>query len=362
MQERPLTIEFDPATNVATAAAALSDKGVRSGNCPNCGAPMIGTYCAVCGQERDNHRRSVLRLGGDIVGEVASFDSRILRTAVALIARPGELSSAFREGRPRRYVPALRLYLFVSLTFFLVLSATGIAIVQLQIEATPVRAATFVRGHSFLVENDGRHVSIPDWMAKEHGPHYDTAPHMRFFARDLQSKLTPGELANLHSDMQYAGHSDAPGAWGTWISSRVLHAFDILAANPAAVNRPLTQWLPRLLFVLLPLYALLLAAFYWRRRKSYFLVDHLVFSLNVHTFAFVAILAAVGAAQLLSGVWVALAALAAIGIYILLAIRRFYGQNWFWTCAKGVAVSSLYAVFCLVPATAAIVVVSLLQI
>ena len=61
-----------------------------------------------------------------------------------------------------------------------------------------------------------------------------------------------------------------------------------LAADPAALNGPLTTWMPRALFLLLPLYALLLALFHIRRRKRFYFVDHLVFSLSIHTFTFVA--------------------------------------------------------------------------
>ena len=73
-----------------------------------------------------------------------------------------------------------------------------------------------------------------------------------------------------------------------------------IAADPAALNGPLTTWIPRILFLLLPLYALLLAVFYWRQRKKFYLVDHLIFSLSVHTFLFVALIVDIGLAQLMS--------------------------------------------------------------
>ncbi len=74
----------------------------------------------------------------DFFLDLINFASRILRTARALLFEPGELPKAFREGRTVPYVPSIRLYLFVSLIFFVALSLTGIAIVQLQVKATPV--------------------------------------------------------------------------------------------------------------------------------------------------------------------------------------------------------------------------------
>src|SRR5205807_6307443 len=109
--------------------------------CTNCAEPLIGPYCAVCGQERDAYRRSVRELFGALFEELAGFDSRILRTMRALLVQPGELPLAFHEGRTRRYVPALRLYLFVSLLFFLFLSVSGIALLQFELVASPEKIA-----------------------------------------------------------------------------------------------------------------------------------------------------------------------------------------------------------------------------
>ncbi|MGD0190587.1 MAG: DUF3667 domain-containing protein [Rhizomicrobium sp.] len=356
--------ELGEAAAVEMVASALAERGMRAESCRNCAAPLIGSFCATCGQEHDTHRRSVWGLLRTGVDEIGSLDSRSLRTAVALLVQPGELSLAFQEGRQRRYLPALRLYLFVSLVFFLVLSMTGLAIVQLQIVATPATVVTDTGGHSFLVAKGQSPTSIPDWMAKEPGPHYTTEPYIHFFARigRFQTAMSPAARANLDRDMEGGMKSRAPDEWTEWIKSRVLHTIDTLIVNPAAVNVPLTAWIPRVLFILLPLYALLLAAFYWRQRKSYFFVDHLVFSLNVHSFVFVAILAAIGVAQFASPRWAALTAQAAIGVYLLLAIKRFYRQSWFWTGAKFAAVSFFYTAFFLMPAIVAVIATSLLEV
>src|SRR5690242_2901870 len=114
------------------AASALTGSGHSVANCANCEAPTFGAYCGVCGQERDTHRRSVMGLISAFVEDVISFDSRVLRTVIALLVEPGEMAIAFREGRTMRYVPPLRLYFFVSLLFFLLLSTTHLAIVQLE--------------------------------------------------------------------------------------------------------------------------------------------------------------------------------------------------------------------------------------
>ena len=112
------------------------------------------------------------------------------------------------------------------------------------------------------------------------------------------------------------------------------------------------------MFLLLPLYALLLALFHIRRRKDYYLVDHLVFSLSIHTFTFVVLIAAAGLAQVASGELVALALLGVLSLYIFLAMKRFYRQGWVMTTIKFILISGIYTIFFLLPAMAVILAVS----
>jgi hypothetical protein len=366
-----MTDDFDAIAELGGAAAiemvasALVDHGEHAAKCANCRAPLIAAYCAVCGQERETHRRSVHGLVGEFFREIASFDSRILRTAAALVARPGELSLAFQEGRPRRYVPALRLYLFVSLIFFLVLGASNIAIMQFELVTAPEKIVTNAKGQSFVVAKGADEpIPIPARKAKEPGPHFSVSSQTHFFERigSVRSSLPAGERAKLVQDFKNAGSTKAAGDWGIWIKTRINHVIDTLMVDPAAVNRPLTEWIPRVLFILLPLFALLLAVFYWRQHKRFYFVDHLVFSLNMHSFAFVAILAAVGLAQVLPGGFPGGLAMAAIGVYLLLAMKKFYHQNWFWTGFKFATVSTIYFLFILSPALAAVIVLSLLNV
>jgi hypothetical protein len=69
-----------------------------------------------------------------------------------------------------------------------------------------------------------------------------------------------------------------------------------LATDPAALNDPLGLWIPRVLFLLVPAFALLLALFHMGLRKKFLFVDHLVLSLDLHSFVFVALMIAALAA------------------------------------------------------------------
>jgi hypothetical protein len=365
----------DPAavSAVQHAATALARDGISVGTCPNCGVPLIGDYCAVCGQEKNIHRRSVAGILHDFFEDMLNFDSRIVRTIIALLVEPGEIAIAFREGRTRRYVPALRLYFFVTLVFFLLLSATNLAIVQLELVATKAKVFHDAKGNTYYLNpaydpNDSDQKLLPKLIpikkgAKGDDTHYNISTKSYFFAPigSHHTKLPPSVISRFRDDAfgvriqtrpldpknpkQQAEAKKVKG----WLDTHIFGGLQRLASNPAAMNEPLTTWIPRALFLLMPLYALLLAVFYWRQRKDYYFVDHLIFSLTVHTFTFVALIGAALLAQVLSGDMVAWLLFFAIGIYIFIGMKRFYAQGWAITTTKFAMVSFIYTCFFLLP-------------
>jgi len=369
--------KLDGASAIEKAASVLAEHGHETATCHNCTLPTIGPFCAVCGQERDTHRRSVYNLIRDLIEDIISFDSRILRTAQALLFEPGEIPKAFREGRTVRYMPALRLYFFVSLAFFLILSMTGIALVQVEVTATPMKIVRDAQGRYFTpnaaYDPDDRDshmfkpmIEIDKERATRPGGLFNFSTSFHFFSRigAYRSTLTSAQKAQLVEDRSFhvvvrplAGAKkadiDRAKRMSGEIEKGIFGGLGRIATDPAALNGPMTTWIPRILFLLLPLYALVLAAFYWRQRKKFYLVDHLIFSLSVHTFLFVALIVDVGLAQLISNDIVAWLSLIALGVYIFIAMKRFYEQGWVWTTIKFAAVSFIYSTFFLAPALAA---------
>lgn len=295
----------------------------------------------------------------DVVKDVASFDSRILRTAKALLFRPGELAQAYREGRTQPYVPPVRLYFFVSLIFFLALSLSGVAIFQIVMVSTPQNVVA-EKGHYYLVDKDGDRDEVPATYG-DGKTHYQINSHLEFFAREgsLHSELAPDAQQRLIEKTNAKLAKNRNGK-ASVILNTVFQTTLKLAQDPAALNGALTAWIPRALFILLPLFALLLAAFYWRQRRDYFFVDHLVFSLGFHSFGFALLLAAAGVAQLVHAEIVAWLTVAVLGVYLLLALKRFYGQNWWWTGVKFAAVGLIYVFFFVLPAFGFVLVAAVL--
>jgi len=94
--------------------------------CPNCNAALRSAdhYCSNCGQEvfGDGTLRSFVE---QFLGDYFTFDSKIIRSVVPLMLRPGFLTLEFMAGRRARYIPPLRMFIFLSILFFLVIGWSG---------------------------------------------------------------------------------------------------------------------------------------------------------------------------------------------------------------------------------------------
>src|SRR5512136_606847 len=92
--------------------------------CLNCGSTQVDAFCARCGQRNVDVRIPARDLALDAVEDGLSLDSRVARTVVPFLFRPGFLTVEWTGGRRARFSSPLRLYLLTSFVFFL---ATGLA-------------------------------------------------------------------------------------------------------------------------------------------------------------------------------------------------------------------------------------------
>ena len=305
MWSQPPTVRPDSETLLlgvgSVTIAAMETQTGSSGNlrsaCRNCGTPLAGPYCSACGQRVLDLDRPLRDLVGEWASAVAAFDTRLVRTVWPLFRRPGFLTAEFLAGRRVRYVHPLKLYLAISLVAFLVLSLSGRSLVA---------------------------VSAPE---------ADTAAPVRV----IVSENTEG---------------DAPsGTDGPLFARALLHVVELYETGPAAFNRAFTHHLARSVFVLVPVLAIFLRLLY--RRTPY--VHHLVATLHLQSFAFVAILAALVVDATVGGRDGPGGSLAAVAmtVWAFVALRRLHGESRLRTLGKtaALALGSLIALIAVMLAT-----------
>lgn len=92
---------------------------VSTENCLNCGEVLTGQHCSHCGQRARVRVLSLRSLLHDLLGDLTELDSRLWRTLFPLAFRPGVLTREYLRGRRTYYTPPFRMYLTLSVVFFL---------------------------------------------------------------------------------------------------------------------------------------------------------------------------------------------------------------------------------------------------
>ncbi len=98
----------------------------KSLKCLNCGTSMEDyNYCPECGQINTTKQVPLKLFFHDILGDYFTFDSRFFRSFIPLLRKPGHLTNEYNSGRRVSYILPLRLYLFVTILFFFIISLQG---------------------------------------------------------------------------------------------------------------------------------------------------------------------------------------------------------------------------------------------
>jgi hypothetical protein len=300
--------------------------------CPNCGevASRRARYCTGCGQRQDQNLLSIRLLLGELLEEMLSLDGRLPRSLAALFVRPGHLTREYRAGRIARYVRPFRLYLASSVIFFLALSFA------LWFNDLPVGPELLNRGGS--TADSTAAAAGADSTAG--GITADQVEPATF------NELVRSALAEAKSREQPAGVSSG---WRLFLDPFI----DSVAGDATGTVRRLTDRLlrdaPKAVFILLPVFALFLKGLYIRRRRFY--VEHLVFVLHTHAFAF--LLATI--LLLLPKNWPTRDLWLIFPIYLIWAMRRVYEQSFPKTILKFFVFSSMYLISALAALFTAVV-------
>ncbi|MBW3546464.1 MAG: DUF3667 domain-containing protein [Bacteroidetes bacterium] len=89
--------------------------------CLNCNRPLTDTdaFCPSCGQENKANRLKIGVFLVDFFSNYFAFDSKIARSTIPFLLKPGYLTNRYNEGKRASFVHPLRLYLIISFLFSL---------------------------------------------------------------------------------------------------------------------------------------------------------------------------------------------------------------------------------------------------
>jgi hypothetical protein len=312
--------------------------------CANCGTLLQGEFCHVCGQKATEINKPFWWIAGEFLDSVFSYDSRTLRTVWLLFADPGEFTRLYNSGRRASVLPPFRTFIVATIVFFLALQMTGVAFFRIEPVTVSLKglsdeeraALRKAQGNQGKISTDDSVTSINFGMFVPPPP------------GGFKDALTPeqkNQMAEMRAAIDKAEQKraeDGPPTWLTDIAKRASLGFEHAIADPIKFNTAMNIWLPRVMLFLVPIFALLLALMHWRPRAYY--IENLIFSLHIHTVAFVGLSVVVALVALFQSNTLAWAMLPILGVYLYMAMIRVYGRGFIWTGLKYIALLSVYGI------------------
>ncbi|MGQ8337070.1 DUF3667 domain-containing protein [Sunxiuqinia sp. A32] len=301
--------------------------------CLNCEYIFKGHFCPNCGQSVNEFDRPFGFIFYDFLGNVVAFDSRLWKTFLNLICRPGFLTKEFFKGKRETYAPPFRVYIFLSFILFLFLQIATSRSLTTALDYSfndPSKAADseLLSGTDSLAVD----LKVVDQPDNSKTVSFDIDWSKVLHQENLKASLS-SIASQLEERLKVTDDED---------SRRTLVVLIDICRSPDQLMTRILKYLSWAFFILLPVFALLFKLFYIRRKVNY--IRHLVFSVHFHSFLFLVFALIIGVNLSFSGswTWYLLFLLMLLPVYLFIAMKSFYGQGVFKVFLKGTLISILY--------------------
>jgi hypothetical protein len=323
----------------------------ESPNCLNCGARLRGQYCGTCGQRSRSRLISLWELISDAFGDLFEIDSRLWQTLVPLLVRPGRLTHDYLQGRRARYMPPFRMYLVLSLLFFVVAFFDPNDELSLLFEAEPETTAAEEAAETTDAAEQAQEV-IDNLTEQGIITEDELSTELKIDEDGIRFTFDDGDTdAEGDCNVDSTDLEELPG----WLARRLtVERLQRVCErtrldNGQGLKDNLVDNIPAALIVLLPLMAFVLKALYPLSKRYY--VEHLLFFVHFHAFFFLILTLQILFMRLTArlgipeeiAILTIVAASFYIAIYLFVAMRRVYGQGRIITFLKYIALVTAYS-------------------
>ncbi len=341
--------------------------------CKNCGHLLEKeyNYCPECGQKTEEDL-TIRELFHNTISNYFSVDARFFRSFLPLLFRPAYLPLKFVEGKRMTYLHPTQFYLFISVVFFFLLSfnvreqeekidktlKNGIENINLPDSAT-VNAVEIKKADSILAGLTEK--KIITGTGKVGGLDIDSIVQAALqkagdtsVLKNRKAIISKEKSRLVQKLRNTAGNEKAP-LWKRKLARQLLKIYEKRGSGFLQV---IYGTIPIAMFVLLPVFALLLKLLFFKtRRYSY----HLVFSFYFFSFLFT-LFSLIMIANFIFPVpgWVTNLCFLLAYVYLLVAIIRFYRQGVFRCFMKSIVLLFVYFLFIIPTSAGILIIVSLL--
>ena len=315
-------------------------------HCEDCGAELHGHFCSNCGQVAVDYRRSFRHVIADVAESFLNWDSKFTKTIGLLLLRPGWLTNQFVAGRRTRYLHPLRLYLLMSIAFFL--AARFIPVTAPTIDQTELTPEGRAKVEEAMKKTPNLPEDVRTEMNKALNKAAETpAPTESAAAKSLEGSpdaapptgpVPTGKPVKKNRLIVFDDHKGPQGPFEVWMDRQVKAKLGEDGTKLQLFTETLRSNISTMMLFCIPLFAFVLKILYLRQRRFY--IEHLVYALHIHSFFYLAVLITVFSAMAANRwappletplIWILSIA---VVVQIFLSIRQVYRQGWFMTTFK----------------------------
>jgi len=299
--------------------------------CLNCNAAIYGRFCHVCGQENLEPHESFWHLVTHFLFDLIHFDGKFFSTLKYLLFKPGYLPAEHLRGRRADYLHPIRLYIFTSAFFFLIMfSFYG------EHKNTKKTYKEKVESIHHLLQSENKKLAL----SKDSNDIIVIRQSILKYQNKLEILKIDSNYSNvdIENEIVFQGNNENDGG----IIGKFKKAIVTLGKNDEEKEKLMESFshaIPKALFIILPFYALILLLIYIRNKKFNY-VNHLLFSIYLFCFTLILVLFATCLNSLLKTIKIdftgaiVLITLACAMLYTYKGLRKFYEQGRLKTILK----------------------------
>ena len=320
--------------------------------CKNCEKPFESdfNFCPHCGQ-KSKDELTIGVLFYNTISNYFSFDARFFKSFIPLLIKPGYLASKFIEGKRLLYLHPAQMYLFVSVVFFFVFTiltrpmtekmdnelkktfdkplVSDSLKVKTQLDSTDInKILQPLKDNQKNIGINEAEFKALDSIIKTDIKTDGNDLTFNFNEKKVDSLLEIGAPDNeIYKAM---GLNDDASSFKRRFYGQMLKFYK--TRDGGSFLGAVIDSIPLAMFFLLPIFALLLKLFYWRRGTF---AHHLVFSFYFFSFLFMLFSIIIGINFIWDiPDWIDWLIVWSSFFYLYFALKRFYGQGWFVSFIK----------------------------
>ncbi|MET3537365.1 DUF3667 domain-containing protein [Chryseobacterium limigenitum] len=319
--------------------------------CLNCNHHVEERFCPHCGQENAETRQPFYYLFTHFFEDFTHYDGQFWGTLKNLLIKPGKLTSIYLEGKRQKFVPPVKLYIFVSFITFFMFALFP----MININLSDKKDAENHNKTSFFDKiKDSETQKILDSIKSEKNLSQEDSATVKKLNTLLSDSAEINDFKKtfemdkkIDADVNFGGYrtrksydssvAKNPSALD-FIQTPLAHKFFELKENgvtKAEITKNLAEKsfhnMPKALFIYLPLFAFFLWIFHNKKKWWYF--DHGIFTLHYFSFLLLNILFIFLIAKLISVVDIGFIN---VLLYLLTVILSLYSMVYFFIAHRQV--------------------------